>query len=224
MVRASCNIANGIFLLFIISLAPNLKSARAEDAKPPTPEQLKIKARLDRQARQFEIARQPEGIHKISDGTICIKSGPGLATVSADGRGCGTGCNKTPGPPPGPDNDLLTGVFFGLFAEPQDGANLGINAELSTKVKNAYNYMDYEGTNPAPVLKVYEKYAKAPDGEEKVKGEKALMEKVRAVGQAYIDADAKKLKDIKALLTPRQADGLRSIGAKILRPFEKPLA
>ena len=63
-------------------------------------------------------------------------------------------------------------------------------------------------------LKLYEKYAKAPEGQAKVDAEKALMEKVRAVGQAYFDAEAKKIKDVRALLTPAQIDQLRAVGRR----------
>src|SRR5205085_1626811 len=122
------------------------------------------------------------------------------------------------------DNDLMTGIFAALFIDPREGEKMGIGPDLAEKIKKAHGYMDHMGTHPTPVLKLYEKYAKAPEGQAKTDAEKALMDKVRAVGQAYSDAEGKKLKDVKALLTPDQSRQIRAIGAKMLRPFEKPIA
>ena len=212
-----------VTLAIMATMACNPQLLRADDAKPPTPDEQKMKARLDRLARQREITGQAEGIHKITDGSIVVKSGPGLAVIHADGHGCATGCNGNGRPPNADDNDLMAGIFVALFADPQ-GTNLGIGIDQAAKLKAAYNYMDLEGTHPDHVLKVYEKYARAAEGQAKTDAEKTLMDKVRAVGQAYIDAEIKKRKDIKALLTPDQAGNLRAIGAKMLRPFEKPVA
>ncbi len=118
----------------------------------------------------------------------------------------------------------MSGVFYALLMNPQEGANIGITADQSKKVLAAYGYSDYEGTDPSAVLNVYNAYAKAPEGKAKIDAEKALMDKVKAVGEAYINAEAKKLKDVKALLNPAQIGGLREMGAKFVRPFEKPVA
>jgi hypothetical protein len=74
------------------------------------------------------------------------------------------------------------------------------------------------------VLKLYQQYLKAPEGKARTDAEKALMDRVRVVGQAYVDVEIKKLKDVKALLTPDQNIRLKAMGAKMLRPFEKPMA
>jgi Spy/CpxP family protein refolding chaperone len=207
--------------LALAATAISAPPLRADDPRPPV--RPNPKAWLDRMARQQEIMAQPEGIHKISDGTICIKSGKGLATVHADLRGCGTGCtaNIAAG---GADGDLMAGVVEGLLAKPQEGEKIGIKRELREKILAAYSYMDYEHTDPNKVLKLYQQYAKAAEGQARADAEKALLEKVRAVGQAYIDAEVKKIKDVKSLLTPDQALQLKVMGGKMLRPFEKPIA
>ncbi|HZK79631.1 MAG TPA: hypothetical protein VFC46_01155 [Humisphaera sp.] len=194
-------------------------SLRADNTTQPAPNP-RVLRMLNRQAIQAEIAAQKEGIHKLSDGSICIKSGHGMALVHADGRGCGTGYNDAPKIAL-VDSDLMAGIFFGIFTKPQEAAKLGIAPDQAAKIDKAFTYMDHEGTHPTPVLKLYGKYAKAPEGQARIDAEKALMEKVRAVGQAYLDAEAKKIKDVRALLTPAQIDQLRTIGAKMVRPFEK---
>jgi hypothetical protein len=205
----------------VAAIAMSGRAIRADDTTQPAPDPRLMK-RLNREAVQREIVAQQEGIHKISDGSICIKCGPGMALVHADGRGCGSGCNSNGAKVALADSDLMAGVFYGIFMKPQEAAKLGIGPDQAARIDKAYTYMDYEGTSPTPVLKLYEQYMKAPEGKAKIDAEKAMMDKVRAIGQAYMDAESKKIKDVRALLTPAQIDQLRAVGAKMVRPFEKP--
>lgn len=210
-----------IMLALSSPLVISAQSLRADPATKPAPDA--PKPRPNHQAIMQEILAQPQGIHALTDGSICIKSGPGMAHVHDNGRGCGTGCNINPAPV-GVDGDLMAGVFFALFMHPKEGEKLGIGADQAVKIKDAYNYMDVEHTYPPPVLKLYNQYAKSPEGKARTDAEKALMDRVRSVGQAYIDVEAKKVKDVKALLTADQIRGLRLLGGKMIRPFEKPIA
>lgn len=174
-------------------------------------------------AMQQEILAAPQGIHKLSDGSLCVKDGIGMATIHADGRGCGTGWDQEKVKRPAQDEVLMTGVSQLIFMDAKDQADLGINPNQARALMDAYSQMDHQGTNPNSVLKVYEAYAKAADGDAKSQVEKALLEKVRAVGQAYADVEVKRVKDVKKLLTPAQQTRIHAIGFKFLHPHDNPI-
>ena len=108
--------------------------------------------------------------------------------------------------------NLLTLAAFAISACCLFGKADTAKDSKSTTPRQRYEALvkEYEAARS----EFFQAYEKA-----KTDAEKALMDKVHSIGQAFVDADAKKLKDVKAQLSPDEIKQLQAIGVKMIHPM-----
>jgi hypothetical protein len=126
--------------------------ARAGEATTQRAMELQKRAALE-MALAGEILQQPEGVHRLKDGTILIKAGKGMVIVKPDG---GMGIGRTGGAmPPGNDAEgqWQVGLFLALFQDTGDLEKLGISADLAKELKATFSKINHEPDSDQGVQK-----------------------------------------------------------------------